>query len=91
MNKTELSAHVAGAAGITRAEADKAVDAVLTAISAALGRDEDVTLVGFGAFTTESKPARQGRNPRTGAAIEIPACRAPKFRAGKGLKEAVNV
>ncbi|MEI7606823.1 MAG: HU family DNA-binding protein [Rhodospirillaceae bacterium] len=91
MNKTELSAHVAGAAGITRAEADKAVDAVLTSISGALGRDEDVTLVGFGSFITESKPARQGRNPRTGVAIEIPACRAPKFRAGKNLKEAVNV
>ena len=90
MNKTDLVATVAELSGLTQADADKAVDAAFTAITQALKTGDDVRLIGFGSFSVASRPARPGRNPQTGAAIAIPASKAPKFAAGKGLKDAVN-
>ena len=90
MNKADMISHVADAAGLPKGEAGKAVDAVFGAISAALNAGEDVTLVGFGSFTVEDRPERAGRNPQTGAQIVIAASKAPKFKAGKTLKEVVN-
>ena len=90
MNKAELIAHVSDTAGITKADADKVVDAVLDGISGALKKGEDAAVYGFGTFSVAERAAKIGRNPRTGAEIKIPASKAPKFSAGKGLKEAVN-
>ena len=90
MNKTDLVTHVADATGISKGDADKAVDAVIGAITKALQSDEDVTLVGFGSFSVTARPERTGRNPRTGEEIKIAASKAPTFKAGKLLKEAVN-
>ncbi len=75
---------------MSKADATKAVDAVFDSITAALRRSDDVRLVGFGTFSVANRKATTGRNPRTGEAIQIPASRQPKFKAGKGLKEAVN-
>jgi DNA-binding protein HU-beta len=90
MNKGELVDAVAGSAGLSRAEATKAVDAVLNAIEGTLAKGGSVSLVGFGTFTVKSRAARTGRNPRTGEAIQIKASNVPGFKAGKGLKDAVN-
>ena len=90
MNKAELIIHIAEAAGLTQDVASKVLDATTGTIAAALVRGEGVSLVGFGAFSVTARAAKEGRNPRTGAAIQIPASRAPKFAAGKKLKEAVN-
>ncbi len=90
MNKGELAAAVAGAAGLPAAAAGKAVDAVLDAIAGALRGGDDVRLVGFGTFSVAERPARAGKNPRTGEAITIAASKQPKFSAGKGLKDALN-
>lgn len=90
MNKTDLVAKVAELGGLTKADSDRAVDAALAAIAAALKAGDDVRLVGFGSFSVSSRPAREGKNPRTGEKIAIPAGKAPKFSAGKALKEAVN-
>ena len=90
MNKPDLVAKVAELSGLTKAEADKATDAVFTAITAALKAGDDVRLVGFGSFSVSARPAREGKNPRTGEKLTIAASKAPKFSAGKGLKEAVN-
>ena len=90
MNKSELTASVAKAAGINKAAADKAIDAVFDAITAALKKGDDVRLVGFGIFSVSERAAREGKNPRTGEAIRIAASKAPKFTAGKGLKDTVN-
>ena len=90
MNKTELVDAVAEKADLSKADAGKAVDAVLDVITATLGRGEQVTLVGFGTFEVRDRAARTGRNPRTGETIEIKASRAPAFKAGKALKDAVN-
>ena len=90
MNKSELVAKVAEFSGLTKANADKATDATFDAITAALKDGDDVRLVGFGTFSVTSRPAREGRNPQTGKAITIAASKAPKFAAGKGLKDAVN-
>ena len=90
MNKTDLVTHIADTAGISKGDAGKAVDAVFDAITAALKNGEDVTLVGFGSFSVATRAARTGRNPRTGEEIKIAASKAPTFKAGKGLKEAVN-
>ena len=90
MNKTELVTHIAQATGLSQDAATKALDATTGGISAALVRGESVSLVGFGAFSVADRAAKEGRNPRTGAAIQIPASKAPKFTAGKKLKEAVN-
>lgn len=90
MNKGELIDSVAGSAGMSRADAARAVDGVLDSISATLGGGGTVSLVGFGTFRVKHRAARMGRNPRTGEAINIAASNVPGFKAGKGLKSAVN-
>ncbi len=90
MNKNDLVAHVAEGAGLSKADAAKAVDAIFDGITAALKAGDEVRLVGFGTFLVSSREASEGRNPRTGAKIAIPASKQPKFKAGKGLKDAVN-
>ena len=90
MNKADLIDSVASATGLGKAEADSAVESVLDVISAALQRGESVSLVGFGIFSVNERAGRIGRNPRTGESITIAPSRAPKFKAGKGLKDAVN-
>jgi DNA-binding protein HU-beta len=90
MNKGELVDAVASAAGLSRAEATKAVDGVLDAIQGTLSNGGSVSLVGFGTFSVKARAARTGRNPRTGEAIQIKASNVPGFKAGKGLKDAVN-
>ena len=90
MNKNELIAGVAGSAGISKADAASAIDSVLDTISNTLAAGEDVRLVGFGTFGVANRAASVGRNPRTGEAIQIAAATRPKFKAGKGLKDAVN-
>ena len=90
MNKGELVDAVAGSAGLSRADATKAVDGVRDAIQGTLGQGGSVSLVGFGTFTVKARAARMGRNPRTGEAIQIKASNVPGFKAGKGLKDAVN-
>ena len=77
MNRRDLTAEIANTTGITKTEATRAVDGVFAALSTALGRGEAVNLHGFGVFSIESRPARAGRNPRTGEAISIPASRSP--------------
>ena len=90
MNKNDLVAAVADSAGLTKADAAKAVDAVFDNISGSLKKGGEVRLVGFGTFSVVNRKATTGRNPRTGATIQIPASKQPKFKAGKGLKDAVN-
>ncbi|MEI6987185.1 MAG: HU family DNA-binding protein [Rhodospirillaceae bacterium] len=90
MNKSDLISHIADTTSQTKADVTKTVDAALVTISEALARGEEVVLTGFGSFSVTDRPARQGRNPRTGEAKEIPASKAPKFKAGKKLKDAVN-
>ena len=90
MNKADLVAAVAEHCGLTKADADKAIDAVFDSITAALKAGDGVRLVGFGSFSVSERAARDGRNPRTGQAIKIEASRQPKFAAGKDLKDAVN-
>jgi len=90
MNKGELIDAVAGSAGLSRADATKAVDGILDAIQGTLSNGGSVSLVGFGTFTVKARAARMGRNPRTGEAIQIKASNVPGFKAGKGLKDAVN-
>ena len=89
MTKADLVAAVATEAQRTKKDADKAVSAVLDAITEALVKGDKVALVGFGTFETRKRPARTGRNPRTKETIEIPATTAPAFKAGKALKDAV--
>jgi len=90
MNKGELIDAVAGSAGLSRADATKAVDGILEAIQGTLSGGGSVSLVGFGTFSVKARAARMGRNPRTGEAISIKASNVPGFKAGKALKEAVN-
>ncbi len=90
MNKGELIEAVADSAGISRADATKAVDAVLDSISKTLSNGGSVSLVGFGTFSVKARAARTGRNPRTGEPIQIAASNVPGFKAGKALKDAVN-
>ena len=90
MNRADLIAHVADIASLPKTATGKAVDAVFDAITAALARGEEFTLVGFGSFSVSDRPARVGRNPKTGAEIVIPASKVPKFKVGKKLKDAVN-
>ena len=89
MTKTELMNAVAEKAGFSKKDADKAVSAVLEAITDALTSGEKVQLVGFGTFEVRDRAAREGKNPATGATIEIPASKAPAFKAGKALKDVV--
>ena len=90
MNKGELIEAVAGAASLSRADATRAVDAVLDSVSRTLSGGGSVSLVGFGTFSVKARKARMGRNPRTGEAIQIAASNVPGFKAGKALKDAVN-
>ena len=90
MNKVELTAAVAAKAGLTKKDADKAVAAFVDAIVEALAKGEKVQLVGFGTFEVSERAAREGRNPQTGATMKIKASKAPKFKAGKALKDSVN-
>lgn len=90
MNKRELGESVAEAFGGNKAMGGAAVDAVLGAITAALAKGEKISLAGFGNFEVRKRPARMGRNPRTGEEVKIAASKAPAFKAAKGLKDAVN-
>ena len=90
MNKNDLIATVAQSTGMSKSDAAKAVDGVLDSITDSLKSGGEVRLVGFGTFSVAKRAASQGRNPRTGEAIKIPASIQPKFKAGKGLKSAVN-
>ena len=90
MNKGELIESVSAGAGMSRADATKAVDAVLDSVTRTLAGGGSVSLVGFGTFSVAKRKASTGRNPRTGEPMNIPASNQPKFKAGKGLKDAVN-
>ena len=90
MNKGQLIARIAKDAGLTKVDANKAVDALLDNVTRTLRKGEKVTLVGFGTFLVGKRRARTGRNPQTGAPIKIAACRVPRFAAGKELKGAIK-
>ena len=90
MNKNDLVASVAGGAGLSKADAAKAVDSVFDTITNSLSNAGEVRLVGFGTFSVARRRASEGRNPRTGEKIQIPASNQPKFKAGKALKQAIN-
>ncbi|HHJ14308.1 MAG TPA: HU family DNA-binding protein [Gammaproteobacteria bacterium] len=90
MNKAELIDAVASAADLSRAEATRAVDAVIDTITETLRKGDSVALVGFGTFEVRERAARAGRNPQTGEPIQIKASKAPAFKAGKAFKDAVN-
>lgn len=90
MNKTELAAVVAAKADFSKKDAEKAVNAVIGAVTDALKAGDKVQLVGFGTFEVRQREARQGKNPRTGEVINIPASKAPAFKAGKALKDMLN-
>ena len=90
MNKGDLIDAVAAASGLSKPDSTKAVDAVVSSITASLKRGDQVSLVGFGTFAVKHRAARSGRNPRTGETIQIGASNAPGFKAGKALKDAVN-
>ena len=90
VNKTELIDHIATKADISKAAAGRSLDAMIAAVKATLKKGGTVTLVGFGTFAVGKRAARTGRNPRTGEAIKIKAAKVPKFRPGKGLKDALN-
>jgi DNA-binding protein HU-beta len=90
MNKNELIAKVAKDAKLTKGEAGEAIEATIENIMKALRGGDDVRLVGFGTFSVTRRKATEGRNPMTGKTIKLPACKRPKFKAGKILKKAVN-
>ena len=90
MNKTELIAAVAEKAEISKKDAEKAVKAFTDAVAEELAKGGKVQLVGFGNFEVSERPAREGRNPHTGEPMPIAASKAPKFKAGKALKDALN-
>ena len=90
MNKGELVNAVAERTGMGRGQAGEALDATLNAITESLKKGEEVKIVGFGTFVVADRAAGEARNPRTGEKVKVPASKAPKFRAGAGLKEALN-
>lgn len=90
MNKTELVDEIAEAADLSKSSATRALDAAIDAITGTLKKGDPVSLVGFGTFSVKHRPARKGRNPRTGEEIDIRAANVPGFKAGKALKESVN-
>ena len=90
MNKTELVTAIAEKAELTKKDSEKALKAFTEVIAEELKKGEKIQLVGFGTFEVSNRAARTGKNPQTGAAIDIPASKAPKFKAGKALKETVN-
>jgi DNA-binding protein HU-beta len=90
MNKADIISKVHEVLGTTKADAERAVECMIDSISASLKRGDEVSVAGLGIFSAKMRPARQGRNPRTGESIEVPAMRVPKFRAAKALKDAVK-
>jgi len=90
MNKGELVAKIAEGADITKAAASRALDSLITSVTSELANGGDVALVGFGTYKVNDRAARTGRNPQTGAEIQISAAKVPAFKAGKALKDAVN-
>ena len=90
MNKQELIENIAASADITKASAGRALDSVIESITGSLKQGDSVVLVGFGTFSVRDRAARIGRNPQTGAEIQIAAAKVPAFKAGKALKDAVN-
>jgi len=90
VNKNDLVTAVASSTGLSKADAAKAVDGVFDAITSALKGGDEVRLVGFGTFSVAARAASEGRNPRTGEKIAIPASKQPKFKAGKGLRDSIQ-
>ena len=90
MNKSELIDHMAIQADISKAAATRALEAMIGGVRSTLKKNGSVSIVGFGTFAVTKRAARSGRNPRTGATIKIKAAKVPKFRPGKGLKDALN-
>ena len=90
MNKGELVAAVAAKTEMTKKDSELALNAILDVIAESMADGQKVQLIGFGTFEAKSRPARVARNPRTGEAVKIEACKAPAFKAGKALKDAVN-
>ena len=90
MNKTELIAAIAEKAEISKKDSEKALKAFVDVVTEQLKNDDKVQLVGFGTFEVSKRAAREGRNPQTGKTMKIAACKAPKFKAGKALKDAIN-
>ena len=90
MNKASIADKVHGVLGGTKADAERAVETMIDSIVDGLKKGEEVSIAGLGIFSAKMRPARQGRNPRTGESIQIPSMRVPKFRAAKSLKEAVK-
>ena len=90
MNKTELVAAIADKAELSKKDSEKALKALIDVVTSELKKDHKVQLVGFGTFEVTKRSAREGRNPQTGEVMPIAACKAPKFKAGKALKDAVN-
>lgn len=90
MNKTELVAKMAEKSGLTKKDAEKALNAFFDSVQDALVEDDKVQIIGFGTFEVKERAARKGRNPQTGKEIDIPASKNPVFKAGKALKDAVN-
>lgn len=91
MNKGELVGAIADKTGLSKGDAGKALDAALESIQDALKGGDEVKIVGFGTFTVADRPAGEARNPRTGEKVQVAASKTPKFKAGAGLKDAVNV
>ena len=90
MNKTELIAAIADKAELSKKDSEKALKAFVEVVTEELKKEHKIQLVGFGTFEVSSRSARAGRNPQTGEVMEISACKAPKFKAGKALKDAIN-
>lgn len=90
MNKSELVDSIATKAGLTKVQANDALNAFIASVGEALAKDDSIALVGFGTFSVKERAARTGRNPQTGEEMPIPASKVPSFKAGKGLKDSVN-
>jgi DNA-binding protein HU-beta len=90
MNKSELIDSIANGAGLSKADAQRALDATIESISKALKKGDTVSLIGFGTFSVKKRAARTGRNPATGETIKIKASKTPSFKAGKGFKDAIK-
>ena len=90
MNRSELISAVAEQASLSRKEADAAVSALIDVVTDTLKKGDKLSLIGFGTFEVSERAAREGKNPLTGEKIQIPACKIPKFKAGKALKDSLN-
>jgi len=91
MNKADLIQQMTAKSGLTKKDSEAALEAVISTVEETLVKGDKLVLVGFGTFETKSRAARKGRNPKTKEAIDIPACKVPAFKVGKGLKDKVNV